>query len=85
MNCRICKTKFNNNDVAKQAVISAFDDESKICRPCKMTEEVIRTDSDERIRHEVHFAYTVKNFKLWRKVVLLNRGHGEECLEELVY
>ena len=85
MNCRICKTKFNNNDVAIHAVISAFADESNISTPCKMPEEVIRTDSDERIRHEVHFAYTVKNFKLWRKVVLLNRGHGEECLEELVY
>ena len=85
MSCRICKTKFNNDDVAKQAVISAFDDKSKICRICKMTEEVIRTDSNERIRHEVHFAYTVKNFNLWRRVVLLNRGHGEECLEALVY
>ena len=85
MICRICKTKFDENDVAKQAVISAFDDESKICRICKMTEEVIRTDSNERTRHEVHFAYVVKDFKLWRTVVMLNRGYGEECLEMLVH
>jgi len=85
MSCKICKTKFNNDDVAQQAVISAFDDLSMICRACRMTEEYIRTDSNERTRHEAHFAYTVKNFNLWRTMVLLNRGYGEECLEVLVH
>lgn len=50
-----------------------------------MTEEVIRTDSNERVRHEAHFAYTVRDFKLWRTVVMLNRGYGEEYLEVLVH
>ncbi len=50
-----------------------------------MTEEVIRTDSNERTRHEVHYAYVVKDFELWRTVVMLNRGYGEEYLEVLVH
>ena len=54
-----------------------------ICRQCYVAEQIAHTSNDPEIRDVVHFSYVIKDFKLWKLVVLDHRAEAEECCDAM--
>lgn len=74
MDCNICNIKINN--INKRT--SIFDHETIICRTCYVAEQLAKTSTDAQTRDVVHFAHIIKDFDLWKSVVL---QHTNEAFE----
>lgn len=74
MDCKICNIKINNTNKRT----SIFDHETIVCRTCYVAEQLAKTSKDSQTRDVVHFAYVVKDFGLWKSVVLLHANEASE-------
>ena len=79
MDCRICKDKINTSNRRT----SIFDYETVVCRQCYVAEQIAHANKDPKIRDVVHFAHVIKDFKLWKLVVLDHRVEAEEYCDAM--
>ena len=79
MDCRICKDKIGTSDRRT----SIFDYKTTICRQCYIAEQIAHTSKDPETRDVVHFAHVIKDFKIWRLVVLDHRAEAEEYCDAM--
>ncbi len=79
MDCRICKIKTNETNRRT----SIFDYKTVVCRQCYVAEQIAHTSNDPEVRDIAHFAHVIKDFKLWKLLVLDHRVESEECCDAM--